>query len=173
MFLDPLFAESFANSSAFYVQDPTFHEEEALRTIEAALAHGVNMLDTACNKYPVATPPPPLTPPLPPHQGYIRTRHPTASRISTNHSWAAPSRSSAAKKKWRNAGRHSAATFGVSAAARLWTCGPLLHAPRVQQGAHRGRRSFPEAAAGAVFGCCRPFALQLHIRQYTLTPPAE
>jgi aryl-alcohol dehydrogenase-like predicted oxidoreductase len=34
-------------STAFYVQDPTQHEEEALRTIEAALAHGVNMLDTA------------------------------------------------------------------------------------------------------------------------------
>ena len=34
-------------SSAFYVQDPRQHEEEALRTIEAALAHGVNMLDTA------------------------------------------------------------------------------------------------------------------------------
>ena len=33
---------------AFYVQDPTVHEEDALRTIEAALAHGVNLLDTAC-----------------------------------------------------------------------------------------------------------------------------
>ena len=38
---------------AFYVQDPTAHEEEALRTIEAALAHGVNLLDTACtHKHP-------------------------------------------------------------------------------------------------------------------------
>jgi aryl-alcohol dehydrogenase-like predicted oxidoreductase len=29
------------------VQDPRQHEEEALAAIETALAHGVNMLDTA------------------------------------------------------------------------------------------------------------------------------
>ena len=60
MFQRTLFAESFASSAAFYVQDPTVHEEEALRTIEAALAHGVNMLDTACA---CALTLPPLPPP--------------------------------------------------------------------------------------------------------------
>jgi aryl-alcohol dehydrogenase-like predicted oxidoreductase len=36
-----------ATSTAFYVQDPRQHEDEALSTIGTALAHGVNMLDTA------------------------------------------------------------------------------------------------------------------------------
>ena len=40
---------NFPTSAAFYVQDPALHEEEALRTIGEALAHGVNLLDTACN----------------------------------------------------------------------------------------------------------------------------
>ncbi len=42
-----LFVSSNTTSAAFYVQDPTQHEEEALATIGAALARGVNMLDTA------------------------------------------------------------------------------------------------------------------------------
>ena len=36
-----------ATSTAFYVQDPRQHEDAALSTIGTALAHGVNMLDTA------------------------------------------------------------------------------------------------------------------------------